>query len=126
MDVLLLTERILKTIEMRESPFREFKSAWEGPPATKLVRDPKSVAKDIAETLVAFANADGGELLVGVEDDGEITGHGFKSETLKKLLNAPKSGVLASTPLEGVTAQTVNIENKQVLYFEVDKGTSYV
>jgi predicted HTH transcriptional regulator len=30
--------------------------------------------RDLATTLVAFANADGGRLLVGVEDDGTVTG----------------------------------------------------
>lgn len=30
--------------------------------------------RDLANTLIAFANADGGRLLVGVEDDGSISG----------------------------------------------------
>jgi ATP-dependent DNA helicase RecG len=34
----------------------------------------KNICKDIGEALVAFANADGGELLIGVEDNGAITG----------------------------------------------------
>ena len=29
---------------------------------------------DIIDAVVAFANTDGGELYLGVEDDGEITG----------------------------------------------------
>ena len=31
-------------------------------------------AKSLAVHLIAFANADGGTLAIGVEDDGEITG----------------------------------------------------
>lgn len=30
--------------------------------------------RDLANTLIAFANADGGRLLIGVEDDGSVSG----------------------------------------------------
>lgn len=50
-------------IDIRESLTIEFKSD-----RTKL---PDS---DLIEAVVAFANTDGGELYLGVEDDGEITG----------------------------------------------------
>lgn len=30
--------------------------------------------KDILRHLVAFANAEGGHLVIGIEDDGEVTG----------------------------------------------------
>src|SRR5262245_59033679 len=99
MEILALTERIRQTIELGESQFREFKSALEGPPSNKKPRDPKLVAKDIAETLVAFANADGGELLVGVEDDGAVLGIQYSDDTISKLLQAPVNGVHIQTPL---------------------------
>jgi hypothetical protein len=73
-DALQLDERVLGQLALGESQFREFKSAWEGPPGAKRPRDVKAVAKDIGETLVAFANADGGVLLIGVEDDAVVTG----------------------------------------------------
>ena len=69
MEILRLKERINIAIEMGESHFREFKSGFEGPTASKTSRPIKDVCRDISKTLVAFANADGGELLVGVEDD---------------------------------------------------------
>ncbi len=80
MDALVLKERIRKTIELGESQFREFKSAYHGEPGAKKPRETSSVSKDIAEALVAFANADGGELLVGVEDDGSVTGIPFSDK----------------------------------------------
>jgi len=64
MDILKTTDRIRNSIELGESQFREFKSCFEGPPSNKRPRDPKLLVRDIAETLVAFANADGGELLL--------------------------------------------------------------
>ena len=87
-DILTLQERVRATLAMSESHFREFKSAWEGPPGNKRPRDPKTVRRDIGETLVAFANADGGELLVGVEDDGTVTGVPHDEVSRRSLLDA--------------------------------------
>ena len=63
---------LMASIEQGESHFREFKTALSGRPGEKVPRDPGLIRKDIAEALVAFANADGGELFVGIEDDGQV------------------------------------------------------
>lgn len=123
MDILQLEERIQKTIELGESQFREFKSCLEGLPSDKKLRDPKAVAKDITETLVAFANADGGELLVGVENDGIITGLPYQAETISKLLEAPKRNTHPDTPLESLIERQVTLDNKPILYFAIEKST---
>ena len=34
-------------------------------------------AKALAITIIAFANADGGRIAIGVEDDGALTGGGW-------------------------------------------------
>ena len=73
-DVLIIQERVKNTIILGESHFREFKTAWEGRPDNKKPRLTKKICEDIAEALVSFANADGGEILIGVEDDGTVTG----------------------------------------------------
>src|ERR1044072_2888805 len=89
-----LEERALTSISLGESHFREFKSALQGPPGKKTARDAKSICQDIGEALVAFANADGGELLIGVEDNGEITGLETASPSYFALMeNAPNSHV---------------------------------
>lgn len=126
MDILALKERILKTLELHESQFREFKSAYEGQPNNKVRRHIKDVSKDISETLVAFANADGGELLVGVEDDGSITGHDYPTSQVEKLLAAPITGVHKDTPLAAPIAQRVQMEDKELLYFSVEKSTTNI
>src|SRR5258706_12014071 len=95
-----LEERARTAISLGESHFREFKSVLHGTPGHKSVRDSKSVCRDIAEALVAFANADGGELLVGVEDNGEVTGLDSASASYIELLErAPTSHVHQKTPL---------------------------
>lgn len=126
MDALVLKDRILKTIELRESQFREFKSALHGEPGNKKPRDTASVAKDISETLVAFANADGGELLVGVEDDGQITGLNYSEQQIELLLKAPRTGVHTETPLASPHSARVNFDDKQILYFSIDKSSTGV
>ena len=123
MDTLKIQERIEKTIELGESQFREFKSAFEGPPNAKVPREPKVVSKDIAEAMVAFANADGGELLVGVEDDGSVTGYAYKEDALANLLKAPTTGVHQDTPLQSYVSRKVKLDSKEVLYFAVEKST---
>ena len=52
------------------------------------LRKAKDVARDVAETLSAFANSDGGTLLLGVDDDGSISGVDFPEEykTLEAIL----------------------------------------
>ncbi len=125
-DILTLQERVRATLSMSESHFREFKSAWEGHPSQKSPRNPKTIKRDIGETLVAFANADGGELLVGVEDDGVVTGVPHGDETVQSFLEAWKSHVHGRTPLDRPLAVQLEIDKQKVLYFSVDKGTSVV
>jgi ATP-dependent DNA helicase RecG len=124
MDTLALIDRIRKTIELGESQFREFESALEGPPDAKKARDCKKIAKDISETLVGFANADGGELLVGVEDNGQVSGIRAAPDQLAYLLAAPVSGVHSDTPLATPVAVQLELEGKNILYFAVDKSTT--
>lgn len=74
-DFLKREDRISIGLEAGGSHFREFKSAVDQKGSdTSTPRDVKEICRDISEALVSFANADGGELLVGVEDDATITG----------------------------------------------------
>ena len=46
--------------------------------------------KDVAKHISAFANAEGGILVIGVEDNGEITGFKYpQSKFLEKYIEAP-------------------------------------
>jgi ATP-dependent DNA helicase RecG len=124
-DAVPLTERVLTSIQLGESHFREFKSALEGPSNTKRQRDKREIAKDICSTLVAFANADGGELIVGVEDNGDITGFLISDDELVHyLLSCYKDGVHKRTPLANVRAVRLSLERKDVLYFSTQKSTT--
>src|SRR5687767_2782057 len=103
-ETLLLIERVGNTIQLGESHFREFKSALHGSEGEKHLRPVKSICEDIAEGLVAFANADGGELLIGVEDNGRISGVPHDVTDIQKMLAAPRSHVHADSILPLTTA----------------------
>ncbi|MBM3405100.1 MAG: ATP-binding protein [Bacteroidetes bacterium] len=45
----------------------------------------KEIAKDIAISLAEFANADGGVLLLGVENDGTITGSPYRVDDIERI-----------------------------------------
>ena len=45
--------------------------------------------KNLAMTIVAFANADGGDIVLGVEDDGRVVGVDNNPRHLNELLRAP-------------------------------------
>lgn len=124
-ELLDIQEKIRVMIPVGESHFREFKSCFEGPPERKKPRPVTSVAKDIAETLVAFANADGGDLLIGVEDNGTITGVPYTETDLKILTDSPKTHVFSDTPLPLCRIREVAIEDKPILYFSIPAGVDY-
>ncbi|OLE52748.1 MAG: hypothetical protein AUG51_16335 [Acidobacteria bacterium 13_1_20CM_3_53_8] len=122
-----LEERARTAISLGESHFREFKSVLHGPPNKKVTREVKSVCKDIGEALVAFANADGGELLIGVEDAGNITGiDSIPPQHIELLNKAPISQVHQKTPLPPVKMASLILDGKRILYFSVQKSTSHV
>jgi ATP-dependent DNA helicase RecG len=125
-EALKLSERIDIAVQVGESHFREFKSAYEGPPAAKQARDWKDIARDIADTLVAFANADGGELIVGVEDDGTVTGIDRPDEVVEKLLDAPRTRVHTDTPLPTPSGTRVAYRGTTVLFFSTSKGAEFI
>lgn len=124
-QILLLEEQIELATKIGESHYREFKSALQGAPSDKTPRPSKEICSDIGKTLVAFANADGGELFVGIEDDGQITGLQHTADQIELMKNAYQSHVHPDTPLPKPKVHICNIKDKQVLYFSITKGNQY-
>jgi ATP-dependent DNA helicase RecG len=125
-QLLKLKERVDIAIEIGESHYREFKSALEGPPGNKKPRELKEVCDDIAKTLVAFANADGGELFIGIEDDNSVTGLQYQEDKTVQILKAHENYILKETPLPVKKASLIDYNGKKVAYFSVEKGSRYV
>jgi ATP-dependent DNA helicase RecG len=125
-DILLLRDKIRNTLILGESHFREFKSALEGRPENKRPRQVKSICADIGEALVSFANSDGGAVVIGVEDDGSITGIPHGDEDIEAMLNAANTHVYQNQNLPLVNANKLELDSKTILYFSVNKGTSRI
>lgn len=66
------------------------KSLYEGPAGRKVARDRRAVRDQVAEYVAAFANAEGGVLILGLEDDGEVTGHSLPPKAVEALLKVPR------------------------------------
>ena len=126
-EMLKLTDRIKTGIELGESHFREFKSALHRIANGKLEPRPvKEICRDIGETLVSFANADGGELFVGVEDDSTVTGVPHKDDLLNAMKDAYKNYVHLDSPLPHPSIKLLEINSNKILYFQISKSTSSV
>lgn len=126
-EPLNIQDQIAIAVSLAEGQFREFKSAYAGAPGAKTKRSVRDICKDVAEALVAFANADGGELIIGVEDDGTVTGtNDFDFEELKRIKEAPKSHTHKDTPLQSVLCREAEIVGKRVVYFRISKGTKHI
>ncbi len=127
-DILMMAERVKYHIQIGEGHYREFKSAYEGEPNNKKPGDIKKLCRYIAEALMAFSNADGGELLVGVEDDGKITGIPHNESETEKLLNACEVYIMnyRNNPLPLNTATKIELDGKNILFFSVSKSTTKI
>lgn len=126
-EPLNIVEQITIACSLAEGQFREFKSAYSGPPGSKVARSTRDICRDVSEALVAFANADGGELLIGVEDDGEVTGVNLLSEeAIESIRKAPQSHVHSDTPLQSVICRIAEVNSRKVVYFRIAKATKLI
>ena len=67
------------------------KSLFHGPRDAKKPRDRKEVRDQVARWVAGFANAEGGVLILGIEDDHTLSGHQLPAAALQTLLAVPQS-----------------------------------
>ena len=67
------------------------KSLFHGPPDAKKQRDRRAVRDEVARYVAAFANAEGGVLILGIEDDHTLSGHQLPPAALQTLLAVPQA-----------------------------------
>ena len=73
--------------------------------------------QEVIETAAAFANTDGGVILIGVSDNGEIRGITIGKETLRNWSNRIAQ---ATEPRVVLEIGTVDVERKSVLWIRVE------
>lgn len=113
---------IAALVQQEEGQFFDRKSLWEGPPGQKRPRNKRAVRDQIAEYVAAFANAEGGLLVLGVEDDGEPTGHGYHTEAVEDMLATPQRRL--NPPQRA--GRRLSHEGHELLVFEVEPAVSAV
>jgi ATP-dependent DNA helicase RecG len=91
------------------------------------VFDRKSVridGKALAITIIAFANADGGRIAIGVEDDGSLTGVDGKTEHVNELLRASYDYCVPSiaTSTEYMDVTDVNGQPNHIILMTVPQS----
>lgn len=101
-----------------EDQYFDRKSLWDGPPGNKKTRDRRKVRDEIAEYVAAFANADGGILVMGVEDDGTPTGHGYPDEAIEDFLATPQRRLNPAQP----AGERVTYQNHELLLFSAESA----
>ena len=86
----------------------------------------KDICREVGEQLVGFANADGGDLLIGVEDDGTVTGVPHDETAIQAIVSAVSTHIYTGQVLPLTYATSVVLKNKTVLFFAVTKGTTQI
>ena len=114
------TDNVTKWSQMPEGQFLERKSAFDrsGGSVTRLKAP--AVARQIADTLSAMANADGGELVVGIEKDGTVTGVPHPPDKVDFLLNVPRDRNYVQPPLVVRARRVETGDGLLLLHFETE------
>ncbi|MBR1895619.1 MAG: ATP-binding protein, partial [Pyramidobacter sp.] len=78
---------------------------------------------DIKKTIIAFANTDGGELLIGVDDDGTVLGVDDPDDVMLKVTNSARDTIKPDvTTFMRVEPRTILW--KSIISVSVQKGTA--
>ncbi len=93
----------------------ERKSLFEGPERTKS-RPRRAIRDDVAKNVAAFANAEGGILVLGIEDeDLTITGHKLPKRAVDDILATPHNRLIPPQPKGFV----VTVGDHELIVFDV-------
>lgn len=108
---------IERLLQQPEGQFLERKNCYEYIRGNWRIRKARNVARDVAETLSAFANADGGTLLLGVDDNGNVSGVSFPEDKILVIRNALRN--LIKPSLRATIKETV-FQGKRLFIFSVN------
>lgn len=113
----LFSEMELKRlISLGEGQFIEFKSLWDLKDDQKKAINRRTVRDLVAEYVAAFANADGGTLLLGVDDDGTPSGHAYPDEAVKDFIATPERRL---RPAVHVDVQQTSLDGNKVIILQI-------
>ena len=79
-----------------------------------------SDSRKIAKTFVAFANTDGGRLLIGVKDNGTLKG----VRSMEEYYMAEAGAAMYSSPAVEFESREWNVEGKKILEITIPEGVN--
>lgn len=109
-------DEVRTVLSRGEGQFVEFKSAWDRGSTPRRPLGRRALRDKIADAVAAFANAGGGLLLVGVEDDGTVTGHGYPDPVVDDLFAVPRRRLIPSVACR---TERLALECHEILAFQV-------
>src|SRR5688572_17987525 len=110
--------KLRELIAAEESQYHDRKSLLEGPSGQKRPRDRRRVRDQIAEQVAGFANAEGGVLILGVEDDQTVSGHQYPPDVVQQMLAVPEARLIPPQ----ARGYTVMIDGFELLVFETESA----
>lgn len=105
-----------RLISLGEGQFIEFKSLWDLKDDQKKAVSRRTVRDLVAEYVAAFANADGGTLLLGVNDDGTPSGHAYPDEAVKDFVATPERRL---RPAVHVDVQQISLDGNKIIILQI-------
>jgi ATP-dependent DNA helicase RecG len=115
-------DALRRLIATDEGQYFERKSLLQGRPDARTHRDRRTVRDEVAKHVAAFANADGGTLVLGVEDDGTVTGCPYPDDEISSILAVPANRLRPALPGGSV----VELDGQRLLVFEVQAAARAV
>ncbi len=120
-------------LEGGEGQYTEFKSLHDFTnPANPKPRNLREIAKDVATCLAAFANADGGTLILGVEDDAKVSGMPFDKDRIETIFKIARDSWKNTVPHRcdtiehsGHTVIAIEVESQLDVFSLTDGRTPY-
>ena len=109
---------VLRLVEAGESEWLEFKSTLRTNLNTG--ENDKRMEKAVLKTIVAFLNSDGGDLLIGVSDDGTVVGADVQSFENKDKMGLHLSNVISAqigpAALPYISTRMVDFDDRTVVH----------
>lgn len=98
---------------MKKGPNIEFK---------ELDREKGTLPSSVPKEIVAFANTEGGELYIGIRDDGTVVGVGDSDDAMRRLSSVANDTILPAI-MPFVKISSVEMDGKDVVKAVVSVGT---
>ena len=102
-------------LDQDEGQHFDRKSLYEGEDGAKRSRNRRAVRDQVAEYVAGFANAEGGVLILGIEDDRTITGHQLPQDALNSILKTPSTRLKPVQPAGFI----MNVQGCELIVFDV-------